>query len=695
MLTHESADRSPLILKPQPQQNSLKRVELGKLPGRDVLVEGLFQQPAVDELFFFFVGQIRLDRGFEKLGILLEQEKMQLVARAGLIGLRFFVGRECGPLGHGAKRREIFRVAAECRVERGDPRQAVIHLEPRARDIRDDERAPFRHERDLLALREVDLRVEPLREPKVKVFGLGLRKIDKPACGVCTIDGDDRDALPRAEFFPLDLDDAVVIRGDVDEHRRGVGEEVEIGERNADRRRVGTTTSPSRELARSGPRVATKRLAFRGHLGVGLRLADGPRVQDQARPLEHVARKFCRELPIDDVAKLVANVATRFVLRNRSRRSDRNRPGRADRCEIAIRRMRRLKPRREHVDPSRRRGVLKINANGLLTHGNRLDRQRLGIDDLEPSVAPEHIPRRLGPFSQPNRDKAVFGFDPEPVVASRKLVGYIQPAMNREMVEAIGNKGAVTHLEEGHIGSVYLPAGAGVWNLDRLACHAVNGCRVGVCSRRQFPAMIHPLRARGLNRYDAGKGAERDSATDIGLEGGMHEILERSHLERELDRTIGLGLARFPEQIDDVRLAVLREVKVFGLVSLVDHVQVVLLAGGQRLVRVLALILHPRRQRKPDRPQPFRSLKLVGRLAVFKKLEVRHFLDGRNAVAVHRRDDEFHILKHLESDWRARERELRPHENRGCATGEKLLAVDIKPGSKLVILRKLLELLER
>src|SRR5205814_7472216 len=100
----------------------------------------------------------------------------------------------------------------------------------------------------------------------------------------------------------------------VDEHRRGVDEEVEVGEVTAGGL---PRTSPGCRFCKrdrtGGWRNTAGAEVFASlcQLFAGLRRADGPRVQQQGRPFEQVARVLLLAASVEHIAVFVADVSAR------------------------------------------------------------------------------------------------------------------------------------------------------------------------------------------------------------------------------------------------------------------------------------------------------------------------------------------------------------------------------------------------
>ena len=140
------------------------------------------------------------------------------------------------------------------------------------------------------------------------------------------VDGDDVDHGVRADRPCGDSVTTPSLSGTrFDQHGRGVGQEVEVGEvagagragRGAIAGSLGSAARRPVPRGRSPPPLRPNVVAGLGGLLAGLGGADGPRVEQQLRPVEHVAGVLLLAPAVEHVAVLVADVAAGQVHRFR------------------------------------------------------------------------------------------------------------------------------------------------------------------------------------------------------------------------------------------------------------------------------------------------------------------------------------------------------------------------------------------
>src|SRR5262249_30677193 len=107
------------------------------------------------------------------------------------------------------------------------------------------------------------------------------------------------------------------------------------------------------------------------------RAANSPRIQEQARSIEHVARKALLPSAIKYVAIFVADVPTGEISTFGMSRVDATQLGIADFAEIIERRECRLVARGKHVYPGEWRRIAKLDCQLICIRSNRGDLDRL------------------------------------------------------------------------------------------------------------------------------------------------------------------------------------------------------------------------------------------------------------------------------------------------------------------------------
>ena len=209
------------------EQAALGHVQPGKGPRVEPAPEVRAEQVFVHEGLVLFVPQIRHDHLLKKRRVFPRDEEAQLVAdKLGILRPLLLV-LELRPLQHPRKLRQL-RVVAQRGEKRLDTGERVVGLQVARQDVRQRERPSLGQHRGLLLFRERLRRIEIPRVPQILKLRRHLRQRQRAPHRVRQILRVNLHLLPVAQRLPIQPHHALLIRREVEKHRRGGGEEVEI-----------------------------------------------------------------------------------------------------------------------------------------------------------------------------------------------------------------------------------------------------------------------------------------------------------------------------------------------------------------------------------------------------------------------------------------------------------------------------------
>ncbi len=261
-------------------------------PNLRELFKVLAKQPVIDERLVLLIRQIRLDHRVEELRVLLKQEEREFVTGVFAVERLLLFRLQIGPVGEEAELDKILivRQRHQQAVYLG---QRVESLDAAGGNVRHSERFIFVENRDAFLLGVVLCGIEAASETQVLKLGFLLGEPDPSHHRSRRIDGDHAQDCERPQCLARDLHDPLLVGHCVSDDQRAFREEVVIGESGIIRRRRHVTAHWHRSS-----RCHRRRL-FAGEpielrtllrlLDTGAGVANRPRVDQQARPLEHVA----------------------------------------------------------------------------------------------------------------------------------------------------------------------------------------------------------------------------------------------------------------------------------------------------------------------------------------------------------------------------------------------------------------------
>ena len=425
----------PLRIEALRQQDPFHDVQLPVRPGLDVAGQIIAHQPVVQVRLVLLVPQVRLDDLPEEVRVAAEQEEVQLVAGVLGVELALLLVLQRRPL-HDEAELPQRRIAAQRHVQRVDLGEAVVGFLLRTRDVGQHQRLALAEDADLLLLGEVLLGVQRLRQAEFSRLHVDFRQRNLPEDRVLGIDREHVHVMVRAHVGERNRHDPVGIGRQVDQHGGGIAEEVQVGQVVRLDLAAGAREPASRRAARLAAVAAPESAAFAGALLARIRLADGPGVQQQPRTLQHVARELRRVLAFEDVAVLIADLPPGHV--------DRQRPPQQPHAGLdvarhhpVVQRVGGQVPRSHHVHAGELRGVLQADGDVVLVGRHRLDLQRAGVADLQPSLDVHHVGALLLARSQLDVDRRVAPLDQQRVIAGRQVLDHDEAVADLQGVEAV------------------------------------------------------------------------------------------------------------------------------------------------------------------------------------------------------------------------------------------------------------------
>ena len=341
-----------------------------------------------------------------------------------------------------------FRIVVERQEQAVHAGELIVGFKLRRGDVVQDETLADGSDRDLLLLREVALRIETGQQPQIEDLGHRFGERYAAIRGAHRIDSDDVQMLMIAERLPIECHHAILVRREVHEDGTRMGEEVEVGEiaiaNDASEAAVGFTLGH----ARRGRACGSEGVSAGGDLLAGLGRADGPRVQQQRRPVEHVAGELRRVLAVDDVAVLVADVPSGEIDRLGGSLLEQVRLGRADAAQVGIGRVLGQVSRAEDMHAGKLRRVRQLDRHLLVADVDVGDLQRrecgrLQLTPLAGNEAPEFV--SLGHSHAEARSGR---FEEQIEVSHRQLVDDEHSVLDADEREAIDGKEVAAQFEQ-------------------------------------------------------------------------------------------------------------------------------------------------------------------------------------------------------------------------------------------------------
>ena len=209
------------------EQAALGHVQPRKGPRLEVALQVPAEQPVIHEGLVLLVAQIRRDHLLEKRRVFLRDEKAQLVAgKLGILRPLLLV-LERRPLQHPREFRQL-RIAAQRGEKRMHSRERIVSLQVARQDVRERERLAVGEHRRLLLFREGLRRIEIPREPQVLEFRRHLRQRERAPHRVRQILRVNLHLLPVAQRLPINPHHALLIRREIEKHRRSAREKVDV-----------------------------------------------------------------------------------------------------------------------------------------------------------------------------------------------------------------------------------------------------------------------------------------------------------------------------------------------------------------------------------------------------------------------------------------------------------------------------------
>ena len=529
--------------------------------------------------------------------------------------------------------------------------------------------------------------------------------------------------LPVAELCAGNFERAVGFRDEVENHRRRAREEVQVRIR---RRAAGDSLRVQRQrfrlcfLHRAAAPASRSACLLPLLLGefIEVRVAHFPRVQQQAGAREHVARQQLRVAAVEDVAILVADLASggekiRVPRRHALRRAEARKA--AEPLENAASR---LEARRCDVDTGERRDVREFDgeelirirlhqfAVGFSTRSSPLARD---ADDLQRCfrlrlqiAGGSEIPA-VARFTAAHLDGdvAFLVANTQRVVARSKVFDQEEAVVHLHLGTVVGGESARVNFQKRNLlaksnAQHFRP----ILRRQRHAHHLPRACmnrrRPSALKAVQLPTRIAAIRGFGVEALYPSERAERHAALLVRLQRDGLRACEAVMLKREDDLLVRDGLAVLAEQLVNVVAAKLREMPVVRRIRLVHAVHAPRMR--RRHVALLAAVaehLHLPFERRSQRRQTLGHGDFLREDGACAELEVFEFLRRLDAVVRRRSDRELRILEHLRREVRLAEHQRHAHAQRGRAAGEQLLALDVKLRIQHMRLRVMLELRER
>ena len=220
-------DVGRLILQPLRKQNLFERIKLGKFPRAHKLRDILAQQPKIEKRFVTLVFKMRRNDVIEELGILFEQEEIQLMTSKLGVELLLFLDRFIFPLKDKIKTPEPSpRIKRRKQLEH--IAQIVILLELGRHKIVDRQRIALLEDFNLLGLRKMLRGIQRIGQTQVARLELLRRKIDRSFDRLKRIESDDSNMLVGTKLLFINRYDARLARFQVGQQNRTIAKEIQI-----------------------------------------------------------------------------------------------------------------------------------------------------------------------------------------------------------------------------------------------------------------------------------------------------------------------------------------------------------------------------------------------------------------------------------------------------------------------------------
>ena len=387
------------------------------------------------------------------------------------------------------------------------------------------------------------------------------------------------------ELRPVDREDAIRVGREIQQHHGGTRQKVQV--------RVALS---SLLAAAAGGATAIGRgrhfRRFAGVLGAGLelfatrtRVADGPRIQQQPRALQHIARIPLRKLPVKDVTVLIADFAARFVeglcpgpaLLQQSRVARESQP----REHIVCRHV----ARSQDVNACERRRIGKLQPNGFFCHRNLRQVQRRQAARLQCTGLRERKPVTRLAIGQSHRNRPGIRLEVQGVVAGGQVPQFEETVSDSQCLAPVEYKTSplpVQQRDQGHIFGVLV----GKRQPQRLARNPVqlSGIQIGMAA--DGPGVLRAHRALRAETLDAVQQTQVTTSRRIGLQRGLHLVPKETVFEPHLHALTRTRFAVLATHFQDVAPLRVAHVQVLNRRALLDLVQ----REGHTVVQILLLV---------------------------------------------------------------------------------------------------------
>ena len=365
----------PLTVDAAPQQDALDDVQPVVRPRLEVAAQVVTDQPVVHEGLVLLVPHVWLHHLFEEIGVLPVDKETQLVA--GVLGvlLTFLLVVQFRPA---CDEVELVQraVPAQRGVEVEHLGQRIECLHVGGGDVRNREGLSLPDGGDELLFGKALLGIEPGRQPELARRQGAVLEGERMGNRAFGIERENPNEGMVAELLAVDTHHAVLVRLQVRQHDRRRLEEIEIGVSGGDASALALASEPCSGWRLRGRHLIQELRTLLQRFPSRVGLANGPGVQQQAGAFEHVARVLLRILPVEDVAVLVADLATGLVKRLRVPARLHQQAGTQPLGQRTEQRHLRKIARRHHVHPRQRRGMRELNVDLLVRGLYRRDGER-------------------------------------------------------------------------------------------------------------------------------------------------------------------------------------------------------------------------------------------------------------------------------------------------------------------------------
>ena len=279
-------------------------------------------------------------------------------------------------------------------------------------------------------------------------------------------------------------------------------------------------------LCQFGTTAGTKGLAFLGQLLTGFRRADGPRVQQQHRPLEHVAGELLLVAPFQHVPVLVSQFPPGEVHAGHEARLHALQRHVLNFRQRGVRIELRQIPRGEDMHAGELRVVPQLHVHILGIAGDALDVQRRQPGGLHGPCTAQDVAVVLDACHHSDADAFAGGLQVQVVVAGLQALGHDDAIHDAECGESVCPHRGTLYFKQGQFIACRHLACTQIRHADILAVGHVHQRAIGVVIGGQRPGVAHSAGRGGLHPGDVDQWPEQHPPEFVRLERGLVRELE-------------------------------------------------------------------------------------------------------------------------------------------------------------------------